>query len=513
MKAVPDAILFIMKKCLAISVMLLLLLFSVFPEEILFEKVRVSESEILSEEEILGIVGECTEKYSGMELLNAIVSRINELYREKGYPNAIAYVPEQTIEDGTVLIELIEGRAGTVTVSGSRYTTDRFILRSLDIDMENVLNLSELERKLLAFNRWNTGIDLTCTLNPGKDKPGTTDIDVLVTESHPTGAYATVDNYATEATGGYRAGIHFVSNSLSHNRDSLLAGAYANLYSQSFYTDYNFPFFGKLAFEETRLGVRGSYSRSKAGKGSASLFDIRSNSFSGSAYMNTVVNRTPDRNISVLLNASYSQTSTKAMDTQLSTESVVSGRLGVSSSFIIRNLYLSASAGFTAGKPLQSANSTDFYWKFDASVYARLALADVGFISISASGQLMPFNDLVPNQELMYAGGSNSVRGYSEGCAWGKSGYTANAELHFMLPGSTRSSIFAFADHAGVFPYPDTGDNYLFSIGAGLDIYIGNIFHVKAAVGCPLIEIYQDSRSEGYRFCLSATFSTPNVNY
>ena len=492
--------------------MLLLLLFSVFSEEALFEKVRFSESEILSEEEILNIVGECSERYSGMDLLNEIVLRINELYREKGYPNAIAFVPEQTIEDGTVLIELIEGRAGTVTVSGSKYTNDRFILKSLDIDSENVLDLSELERKLLAFNRWNSGIDLSCTLNPGKDKPGTTDIDIRVAESRPIGAYATFDNYATEATGGYRAGLHFFSNSLSHNRDSLLAGAYANLYSQSVYADYNFPFLGKLAFKETRLGVRGSYSRSKAGKGSASLFDIRSSSFSGGAYANTVFSRTPTRNIGALLNASYSFTSTSAMDTRLSSESVVSGRLGVSSSFIIDNLFLSAAAGFTAGKALQSANSTDFYWKFDASFSARLALEGLGFISVSASGQLMPFNKLVPNQELMYVGGSATVRGYSEGCAWGKSGYTANAELHFLLPGSKRSSVFAFADHAGVFPYPDTGDNYLFSIGAGLDIYIAKIIHVKMGVGCPIIEVYQDSNTKGFRLCLSATLSTPNAN-
>ena len=511
MNASLDAILdFKMKKCVAIAALLLVLLFSVFAEDILFRNVRFSESEILSDEELRLIVDRCSAEYSGLELLKAIVGSINELYLQKGYPNARAYVPEQTVEDSTVFIELVEGRVGTITISGERrFTPERFILKSLNLDTNNVLNLAELERKLLIFNRWNTGVALTSTLNPGQEKPGTTDIDLNVTEQYPSGVSASFDNYATEATGSYRAGIRFASSSLTNNRDSLVAGAYMNFYSRSVYADYSLPAFGEIPSQAVILGIKGSYGSSEAAEGSASLFNIKSTSGSAAAYMDFILGRTVKSNTDLLLTGTYSRATTSALDTPLTTEALVSASAALNTVLTSGSFYLSASAGIVAGVPMESTASLNPYMKFAGNLSSRLSLGSDVYILASASGQWMPFNDVVPNQELLYAGGAATVRGYSEGCLWGKSGYTAGAEVHFMLPFDGNSSLFAFADHAGVFPYPDTGDHFLTGVGGGLEVYIGNIFHTKLCLALPLTEIEQDS-SNGFRGYFSVTVSTPN---
>lgn len=232
---------------------------------------------------------------------------------------------------------------------------------------------------------------------------------------------------------------------------------------------------------------------------------------SGAAYLNTVINRTADRNITGTLTGNFNTTTTEAQDTQLTKETLLSGRLSVSSSFIFGNLFLSAEAGATIGFPTESKNDLKTYGKFDAALRATLNLKQI-VLSLSASGQWMPFNDLVPNQELMYAGGPTSVRGYMMNCAWGKTAYRASAEDHFMIPKLPRSSIYGFLDHAGVFPYPDVEDNFLLSAGFGAELNIGNIVHLNMNVGLPFWKVYQDKDNPGYKVNLAVTVSTSNIN-
>lgn len=490
-----------MKKIFAAALLLLVFTFSLSAGEAPFDRVKVSESLILTEEEIQQIIDECTSRYSGMDLLNSVVDRINALYIEKGYPNARAYVPEQDVENRTVLIELVEGRVGTITVSGAKYTSEHFILRSLRIDSSKVLDLTELERKLLSFNRWNSGVALTTTLNPGKEKPGTTDIDIQVSETSPNSGYFSFDNYATESSGSFRAGFHV-------SLKQFTAGFYMSYGSRSFYADYSFPVFGNKPDIDARFGIRGSYSNSEVPGG---LFTLKSESLSGTVYMSAIISRTPSRNINAILSSTYSATSTGVDDVKFPTESIVSGRLGVNAAFILEKMSVSASLGASAGSQLGGNNIVDLYGKFDASFNVRIKPDSVSYMTISASGQWMPFNDVIPNQEMMYAGGASTVRGYSEGVLWGKSGYLVSAELHIYLPGSTRSSVFLFADHAGIFPYPaDIRDNYLLGTGAGLDACFDNAVHFKFTFGGPAIRIDQGGNPPEFRCNFSLTI-TPDV--
>lgn len=503
----------IMRKIIISTVLIMLVLVSLFAGESTIRNVKVSKSAILAQSDIDVIVGECLEEYDGMDVLRAVVDRINALYLEKGYPNAMAYIPEQKVEDGTALVELIEGRVGEVTVSGNTYTTDRYIVKSLALESGEILNLTEFETRLHTFNRWNSGIRLTSTLNPGKGETGTTDIALDVTETYPNGIYATFDNSASEATGGFRAGVHFVMNSLTGNRDKLLTGAYMNLHSRSFYADYSLPAFGSDASNEIRFGFKGSISGSEASEGAASQFDIRTRTFSGSGYMTFIVCRTPYANTTATLSANVGSTTTAALDTLLTKEVIASGRLAINSTGKLSdNVYISYNAGITVGTPFKSsANIDGGYLKLEAGISMRHMVPEVGYFLFSVSGQYMPFNKLVPNQEQMYVGGSSTVRGYSEGCAWGKDGYLTSLELHFLLPGSNRSSIFGFVDHAGVFPYTDNGENFLVGVGGGIEVYIGKGFHLKASLSSAITAISQNDNPKGFKYNISATISTPNI--
>ncbi len=52
-------------------------------------------------------------------ILHLIAQEITSLYSIKGYILARAYVPEQEIENGTVTIQVVEGKLGKIEVIGN----------------------------------------------------------------------------------------------------------------------------------------------------------------------------------------------------------------------------------------------------------------------------------------------------------------------------------------------------------------------------------------------------------
>ena len=84
------------------------------------ENIIVTPSEILSEVEVSNIVESYTKRNLTFLDLETIVNKINKLYLEKGYVTARAFLPEQTIENETVRIELVEGRVGEVLISDNK---------------------------------------------------------------------------------------------------------------------------------------------------------------------------------------------------------------------------------------------------------------------------------------------------------------------------------------------------------------------------------------------------------
>ena len=90
------------------------------------ENIIVSPSEILSEDEINNIIEDYTKKNLTFLDLETLVNRINKLYLEKGFVTARAFLPEQTIENETVRIELVEGKVGNVLISNNKWNRTKY---------------------------------------------------------------------------------------------------------------------------------------------------------------------------------------------------------------------------------------------------------------------------------------------------------------------------------------------------------------------------------------------------
>gem|GEM_PF-3544813 len=146
---------------------------------VVIQRLEVSPSVILSEEEISAIRAKYEGRaVTGDELL-AIENDFDALYAEKGYL-AKALLPEQTLEDGVLRIQLVEARIGRLLLQGNQWTRDEYILARVGARQGDLVDLNRLGSALTFFNRTND-VKLHAHLSPGEEF-GTSDVVVLVQE-------------------------------------------------------------------------------------------------------------------------------------------------------------------------------------------------------------------------------------------------------------------------------------------------------------------------------------------
>ena len=145
---------------------------------------RVKGNTILDGAEMAGI----TEPYTGpamtTEQIEQARNALEKAYHEFGYPTVLVNIPEQTVESGTVLLEVVESRIRRVRITGNRYYTMERIRNDLpSLAPGSILYLPRLQEEL---NRLNRGRDLKVApvLQPGKN-PGTIDVELKVVDRLP----------------------------------------------------------------------------------------------------------------------------------------------------------------------------------------------------------------------------------------------------------------------------------------------------------------------------------------
>ena len=198
-------------------------------EAITFElkKIVTDPSAVLTDAELDAII----KPYEGQQVklsdIYDIVEKINALYNEKGYVTCRAFLPPQTITEGTVKLLLVEGRTGTATVSGNKYTKAKYITNRLHLAPGEIANVKQLNKDLLLFNATNA-TQLRIMMKAGTE-PGTTDYEITAYEPKRDTWTLFEDNAGSYTSGEYRTGLFFNTKSLSGNCDAFSLGT---VYSQ-----------------------------------------------------------------------------------------------------------------------------------------------------------------------------------------------------------------------------------------------------------------------------------------
>lgn len=182
--------------------------------------------------------------------LNQAASQLQRAYRDAGYGGVLAFVPQQTLDGGTVLIRVVEGRLATVRVSGNQHFSSDNIRAGLPgLRAGSTPHLPEVDRDIQLSNE-NPAKDLKVTLMAGV-KPGEIDAEVLVQDRKPLRYMLALDNTGNAQTGHYRLTAGLQHANLS-DRDDILG---AQFQTSPGHTDqvkllglgYRLPFYSRAA--------------------------------------------------------------------------------------------------------------------------------------------------------------------------------------------------------------------------------------------------------------------------
>ena len=133
--------------------------------------------------------------------LERAAAAVTDRLREGGFILAWAFLPQQSVQNETVVINVLSGTLGGVTVEGNnRHKTKRLIGPFEDL-LGSPVRKDEVEESILAVRNF-PGLSTSAVFSPGT-AVGTSMLTLRVSED-PFDAALVVDNHGTESTGKSR---------------------------------------------------------------------------------------------------------------------------------------------------------------------------------------------------------------------------------------------------------------------------------------------------------------------
>lgn len=458
-------------------------------EVITFElkKIVTDASAVLTDAELDAIIKPYEGKQVQLNDIYAIVDKINALYNDKGYVTCRAFLPPQTITDGTVKLLLVEGRTGSTIVNNNKYTKTKYITNRMHLAKGEIANIKQLNKDLLLFNATNS-TQLRIMMKAGTE-PGTTDYEITAYELMRDTWTIFEDNAGSDTSGEYRTGLFFNTKSLSGHCDALSLGTVISEGTKA----ANVMYSRSLGRSGTKMNLVYSTNAVEVVKGDyEDMIKGHANSYAIGFTQPIVVNETTRTELSLDYNRQNSKTDFMPAGTRFNIvdDSVQDFSLGfamtnygASHVFYQKHSYVRGYSESTPDMSAQKSQNFGFY-KFNA-MYQKLYKAGQMW-NLRADAQWSGSEGMVSSRQF-YMGGMYSVRGYKENYLGGDSGFTFSAE--YAVPVINKNtSAFTFFDYGHVYGNGQSDDqhNVLSSVGLGIRSTINQYCSASLVLGIPL---------------------------
>lgn len=139
--------------------------------------------------------------------LRAALADLQMAYRERGLVTVAVGLPQQKLTNGTVKIQVTEGRLVAVNVTGNRYFSSNNVMRSLPSLHTNILLNSHVFQRELDTANASRDRQIYPVISPGPE-PGSTVLTLKVKDQLPLHARVEMNNQATPGTPDLRTAFN-----------------------------------------------------------------------------------------------------------------------------------------------------------------------------------------------------------------------------------------------------------------------------------------------------------------
>ena len=466
------------------------------------KKIETDPSEVLKQEEIDSVTAPYIGKAISVKDLYKIIDDINGIYKKKEYMTGRAFLPPQTIHEGIVHINLVEGRTGNVMVEGNKSTSTGYITSWFPLKEGEIANTGKLNRSLQRFNSTND-VALRIKMQAGK-KEGTTDYVLYAFEPKLHNFTLYTDNNGYETSGRFRYGFFYNWRSVSGRRDSLRLSYLRSSGSNAYNLGYTTP----LGTSGLKLDLDYTGNKNEVVSG-----DLRNLGIEGDAKAYSVGLRYPlavtDKKRCELGLTYLSQKSKTDLGHGESTW--MDDKLTRYNLYIAFTNYGKASV-FYHRYGLMRSNKSDMYGGsenvnlYQINMFWRKGLPNKHAFVTRFSSQFGG-KSYMSTAHRFYIGGMNTVRGYEESFISGDKGFALGLEYHFPIIGDNLHG-FTFLDYGWVNGgYAISGANTLMSTGIGV-VWENNNYNASLLLGLPIKKDVGGKKTDSVRlqFSVSKTF-------
>lgn len=467
------------------------------------QKIAISGNTLFSQATLQQQVSEYQGQHLSLSQLQQVANRISDYYASKGYSFSYAFLPAQTLNNGTVTIQIVEAILSEVSIQNNS-NTQSWLIQQMTQPLQSKQMLSEqkldeLSSRLGALN----GIKSRFAIESGQLQ-NETRLTVELTPAQQLQAYVGLDNFGNEYSSEVRANAGVRLNSLlglgdQFSFDMLSGGQRQN--------------FGKIGYSAfvhgsgTQMGVNYSYLDYELGK------NLKDLGYVGTAQQTSFWLEQPLLQSSeqqVIFNMDYRfkkvEDEVKAVQ-NYNHRNIQGVQLGINYSKYdtvggagINQLATSTTFGNLDIQDAVARQADALTRKSDGKFVtvtlqaSRLQkVSDKNQLYTSIDGFYSPNN--LDSAEAFYVGGANSVRGYGTSVLSGSEGFASTVEFRQDLWSNPTNQINAkvFFDAAKIklnaqtwLASTEKNTAWLTGSGIGLDWknrYSGNL---KAEVGFPM---------------------------
>ncbi len=454
-------------------------------KEISFEvkEIRVSPSKILSDEEITKAVDFQEEGTMTLSDLNAMVDRINGLYKEKKVETAEAVLPPQLVKYGIVYIRLIEGVYGKTEITGNHRVADDTIRHRIHAAMGELVDVGKLSDELRVYNSTNT-YQIRADLVPGEEE-GTSDLKLTLEEKeNPISSFIFTDNAGQKESGRYRIGAYTEYRGIGGHDAAL---AVMPIWTRGIW--------GGTVMYDTPWGHHGtraqvSYSRNLVDivDGAFKDYDMKANSNDLAFSVTHPFHISAASKVDGFLELHRKWSDTEYAGMQLADNVTRTVKAGMSVRSYDDNGMWFALASATGYKNENRVGKEDHNGSYyNAYLMRRQNVKHGQYLMYRLYGQYTDFKEL-PSTEQFSIGGMATVRGFKESALSGDKGWAATFEWGFPISRDWQTwRSFLFLDHGVIYNNYDleTKKDFLTSTGIGFEYNKGG-WYGKAVLGIPL---------------------------
>jgi hemolysin activation/secretion protein len=427
------------------------------------DRIEVQGADLLSSETQHALTRQYLHRCLGVIQFNHLLRDITAHYLERGWVTSRAYLPQQNLASGDLLIQVIEGRLeGVHGAAGG--VTSRELAMAFPGQPGAVLDLREIEQMVDQLNRLpsrRTSVELT----PGRSV-GSSNVQVSDSPQKPWRVSLLRNNSGQKSTGEQQWGMALAWDNPLGLADQFNLRANHDAQSDSARSadnallNYNVPWgWWNFNYSYSRNHYRSTL------QAEAQRFTYSGNSQSHQLQAERVIHRDALSKTSLSAGIAHMRTESYARNTFLggSSPRITEAQFGINHGRRLGGAFINLDVGLQQGigaLDAQSARSprlgapSSRYRKYTATASYLLPfrLWDESFTFTSlATGQRS--EDVLYNAQRMSIGGHTSVRGFKDQYLSGDTGGYWRNELRWSRPVAWDWMRPAFADYGAALAY------------------------------------------------------------